>query len=198
MQHKRKDAVVELGLDPGKKTILVSGGSRGARSINNAMQYVERELSGRSDVQVLHATGEVNYEFYMSEINKGGPLEDNIIIRPYLHNMPMALAAADLAVFRAGAIGLAELAAKGVPAILVPYPYATANHQEFNAKAVEAAGAAKVILDKDLTGENLLEEIEKLLISDNELQAMKKAAKSLGRPDAAAEIAQQALNMVRK
>lgn len=63
---------------------------------------------------------------------------------------------------------------------------------------MEAAGAAKVILDKDLTGENLLEEIEKLLISDNGLQAMKKAAKSLGRPDAAAEIAQQALNMVRK
>lgn len=198
MQNKRKDAIVELGLNPSKKTILVSGGSRGARSINNAMQYVERELSGRSDVQVLHATGEVNYEFYMSEIKKGGLLEDNIIIRPYLHNMPMALAAADLAVFRAGAIGLAELAAKGVPAILVPYPYATANHQEFNAKAVEAAGAAKVILDKDLTGENLLEEIEKLLISDNGLQAMKKAAKSLGRPDAAAEIAQQALNMVRK
>ena len=112
--------------------------------------------------------------------------------------MPVALAAADLAVFRAGAIGLAELAAKGVPAVLVPYPYATANHQEFNAKAVEAAGAARVILDKELTGENLLEEIEKLLINDNQLQAMKKAAKSLGKPEAAAEIAQQALNLVRK
>jgi UDP-N-acetylglucosamine--N-acetylmuramyl-(pentapeptide) pyrophosphoryl-undecaprenol N-acetylglucosamine transferase len=92
----------------------------------------------------------------------------------------------------------AELTAKGVPAVLVPYPYATANHQEFNAKAVEAAGAAKVILDKELTGEKLLEEIEKLLINDNQLQAMKKAAKSLGRPEAAAEIAQQALNLVRK
>lgn len=66
------------------------------------------------------------------------------------------------------------------------------------AKAVEAAGAAKVILDKELTGEKLLEEIEKLLINDNQLQAMKKAAKSLGRPEAAAEIAQQALNLVRK
>mgnify|MGYP002245170118 FL=1 len=125
-------------------------------------------------------------------------MDDNIMIRPYLHNMPVALAAADLAVFRAGAIGLAELTAKGVPAVLVPYPYATANHQEFNAKAVEAAGAAKVILDKELTGEKLLEEIEKLLINDNQLQAMKKAAKSLGRPEAAAEIAQQALNLVRK
>ena len=187
MQKKRKDAVAELGLDANKKTILVSGGSRGARSINNAMQYVERELSGRSDVQVLHATGEVNYEYYMAEMRKAGSLDDNIMIRPYLHNMPVALAAADLAVFRAGAIGLAELTAKGVPAV-----------QEFNAKAVEAAGAAKVILDKELTGEKLLEEIEKLLINDNQLQAMKKAAKSLGRPEAAAEIAQQALNLVRK
>ena len=147
---------------------------------------------------MLHATGEANYEYYMSEMKKDGPLEANIIIKPYLHNMPVALAAADLAVFRAGAIGLAELAAKGVPAVLVPYPYATANHQEFNAKAVEAAGAARVILDKELTGENLLEEIEKLLINDNQLQAMKKAAKSLGKPEAAAEIAQQALNLVRK
>jgi UDP-N-acetylglucosamine--N-acetylmuramyl-(pentapeptide) pyrophosphoryl-undecaprenol N-acetylglucosamine transferase len=134
----------------------------------------------------------------MAEMRKAGSLDDNIMIRPYLHNMPVALAAADLAVFRAGAIGLAELTAKGVPAVLVPYPYATANHQEFNAKAVEAAGAAKVILDKELTGEKLLEEIEKLLINDNQLQAMKKAAKSLGRPEAAAEIAQQALNLVRK
>ena len=68
------------------------------------MQYVERELSGRSDVQVLHATGEVNYEYYMAEMRKAGSLDDNIMIRPYLHNMPVALAAADLAVFRAGAI----------------------------------------------------------------------------------------------
>ena len=120
MQKKRKDAVAELGLDANKKTILVSGGSRGARSINNAMQYVERELSGRSDVQVLHATGEVNYEYYMAEMRKAGSLDDNIMFRPYLHNMPVALAAADLAVFRAGAIGLAELTAKGVPAVLVP------------------------------------------------------------------------------
>lgn len=176
MQKKRKDAVAELGLDANKNYSCIRWKPR-ARSINNAMQYVERELSGRSDVQVLHATGEVNYEYYMAEMRKAGSLDDNIMIRPYLHNMPVALAAADLAVFRAGAIGLAELTAKGVPAVLIPYPYATANHQEFNAKAVEAAGAAKVILDKELTGEKLLEEIEKLLINDNQLQAMKKLQK---------------------
>ena len=102
---------------------------------------------------MLHATGDVNYEKYMAEITKRGGVGKNIIIKPYLHNMPVALAAADLAVFRAGAIGLAELMAKGVPSVLIPYPYATANHQEFNARAVEAKGAARVILDKELDGE---------------------------------------------
>ena len=197
LSNKRSEGVEFFGLDPEKKTILVSGGSRGAQSINKAMLYVEEALSGRHDVQVLHATGEANYEAYMQELNKKGSVDSNIIVKPYLHDMPMALAAADLAVFRAGAIGLAELTAKGIPSILVPYPYATANHQEFNARAVEAAGAARVILDKDLTGEKLLEEIEHLLIKDNALQRMKKAAKSLGRPGAAKEIAQQALQLVK-
>lgn len=197
LSNKREDAVKAFGLDPEKKTILVSGGSRGAQSINKAMLYVENALSGRHDVQVLHATGEANYEAYMKELTKKGELDDNIIVKPYLHDMPVALAAADLAVFRAGAIGLAELTAKGIPSVLIPYPYATANHQEFNARAVEAAGAAKVILDKELTGEKLLEEIEHLLIRSEELQKMKKAAKSLGKPSAAKDIAQQALQLVK-
>ncbi len=197
LSNKRSEAVKFFGLDAEKKTILVSGGSRGAQSINRAMLYVEEALSGRHDVQILHATGEANYDAYMEELSKKGTLDDNIIVKPYLHDMPMALAAADLAVFRAGAIGLAELTAKGIPSVLIPYPYATANHQEFNARAVEAAGAAKVILDKELTGEKLLEEIEHLLIRSEELQQMKKAAKSLGRPGAAKEIAQQALQLVK-
>lgn len=197
LSNKRDEAIKFFGLDADKKTILVSGGSRGAQSINKAMMYVEQALSGRHDVQVLHATGEANYDAYIKELEKDGKLEDNIIVKPYLHDMPMALAAADLAVFRAGAIGLAELMAKGIPSMLIPYPYATANHQEFNARAVEAAGAAKVVLDKELTGEKLLEEIEHLLIRDEELQQMKKAAKSLGRPGAAKEIAQQALQLIK-
>ena len=73
------------------------------------MLYVEQALSGRHDVQVLHATGEANYEEYIKELNKKGSVEDNIVVKPYLHDMPMALAAADLAVFRAGAIALRNL-----------------------------------------------------------------------------------------
>lgn len=197
LDKTKADAAKELGLDPDKKTVLVSGGSRGARSINNAMMDVELALSGRHDVQIIHATGDVNYDKYMADAAKKGGLGDNIIVRPYLHNMPVALAAADLAVFRAGAIGLAELMAKGVPSILAPYPYATANHQEFNARAVEAKGAAQVILDKELTGEKLLEAIENLLVHDNKLKKMQDAAKKLGRPQAAEIIARQALALLK-
>ena len=198
LQHEKLAAIKELGLDPNKKTILVSGGSRGARSINTAMLEAELALSGRQEVQVLHATGDVNYEKYMQEVKKLGGVGDNIVIKPYLHNMPVALAAADLAVFRAGAIGLAELMAKGVPSVLVPYPYATANHQEFNARAVEAKGAAKVILDKELNGERILEAIEHLLVHAKELEKMQAAAKSLGKPQAAETIAKQALSLSKK
>ena len=112
--------------------------------------------------------------------------------------MPVALAAADLAVCRAGAIGLAEITAKGIPSVLIPYPFATANHQEFNARAVEAAGAAKVILDKEMTGEKILEAIEYLLVHNEELTAMAEAAKKLGKPQAAEDIAKQALALLKK
>lgn len=198
LDNKREDALRELGLNPDKKTVLVSGGSRGARSINKAMLEAELALSGRHDVQILHATGNVNYEEYMEAVAERGGVQDNIIIKPYLHNMPMALAVADLAVFRAGAIGLAELMAKGIPSVLIPYPYATANHQEFNARAVEAGGAARVILDKDLTGEKILEMIEHLLVHEEELKSMQIAAKKLGKPQAAEVIAKQALALLKK
>ena len=110
--------------------------------------------------------------------------------------MPMALAAADLAVFRAGAIALRNLrqrACFGFNSV----PLCNCQPSGVYARAVEAAGAAKVILDKELTGEKLLEEIEHLLIRSEDLQKMKKVAKSLGRPGAAKEIAQQALQLVK-
>ena len=198
LQHERLAAIKELGLDPEKKTILVSGGSRGASSINTAMLEAELALSGRQEVQVLHATGDVNYKKYMQEITKRGGVGENIIIKPYLHNMPVALAAADLAVFRAGAIGLAELMAKGVPSVLVPYPYATANHQEFNARELEKAGAAKVILNKDLDERTLGSALTELLTEEGRLSAMADASRSLGKPHAADDIAQLVLDIACK
>ena len=134
----------------------------------------------------------------MKEITARGTVDKNIVIKPYLHNMPVALAAADLAVFRAGAIGLAELMACGIPSVLIPYPYATGNHQEYNARAIEKNGAARVILDKELTGEKILAIIEELLAQEKDLQEMKQKAKSLGRPEAASVIAKSALALIKK
>ncbi|MEG0831241.1 MAG: UDP-N-acetylglucosamine--N-acetylmuramyl-(pentapeptide) pyrophosphoryl-undecaprenol N-acetylglucosamine transferase, partial [Acidaminococcaceae bacterium] len=154
-------------------------------------------LAGRSDVQVLVATGEVGYRDFTKKVEKKVLLSDNIKVFPYLHEMPLALAVADLAVFRAGAVGLAELMAKGIPSILIPYPYATANHQEYNARAIERAGAATVILDQQLTGSVLLARIEELLQKKDKLQTMQAAAQALGKPEAGANIARQALALIK-
>ena len=201
MWERCQDDYEAFGLKPGVKTVLVSGGSRGARSINRAMVEVLRHYEGRSDVQIIHATGQGEYEDIMSRIKAAGidlNLSENLQVRPYLYNMPQAMAIADLAVFRAGATGLAELTAKGIPAILVPYPYAAENHQEFNARAVEKAGAAKVILNKDLTGEVLIKAIDELLSDEGRLQSMSQASKKLGRPQAADNIAELILELARK
>lgn len=198
LSHTRWEALKFFKLDVNKKTILIAGGSLGAASINKAAFQLEKDLSGRDDVQILHATGKNNYEAYRKQIEEAGGFKPNIHVSPYLYDMPMALAAADLAVFRAGAIGLAELTAKGIPSILVPFPYATGNHQEFNARALEAAGAAQVILDRELTGDVLHEKVERLLLHENELRQMKQAAEKAGRPEAAIEIAKQATALINK
>ena len=109
--------------------------------------------------------------------------------------MPFSLSCADLAVSRAGAIGLAELMARGIPSILVPYPYATANHQEYNARALKAQGAAEVILDRELTGETLYNVMERLLKDPDLLNMMHRGALKAGQKDAADRIAAEALAM---
>jgi len=194
----REDGLRDLGLSPGKLTILVAGGSRGARSINTAMADVHARFAGRPEIQILHATGSGEYNNIVGLLSGKGidvAKTGNISIVPYLYNMPQALAAADLAVFRAGAIGLAELTARGIPAVLVPYPYAAENHQEFNARVLESRGAALVIRDADLSGPRLADAIEALLGDPARLAAMAKASKELGRPKAAATIARLAIDL---
>lgn len=194
LEQDREKSYRELRLDPKLKTILVFGGSRGAKSINTAMVDVELQLSKRNDVQVLHATGEANYTDHMKALGAKGGVKDNVHVVPYLHNMPSALAVADLVVCRAGAIGLAEIMAKGIPAILIPFPFATGNHQEFNARALENKGAAKVILDKELTGKILLKQIQELFDNQDFLQDMHMAALGEGKPKAGQDIADRVMS----
>ncbi|MDT8901686.1 undecaprenyldiphospho-muramoylpentapeptide beta-N-acetylglucosaminyltransferase [Anaeroselena agilis] len=194
----RESGLRDLGLSPGKLTVLVAGGSRGARSINTAMADVHARFAGREGIQILHATGSAEYNNIVGLLAERGidvTKTGNISIVPYLYNMPQALAAADLAVFRAGAIGLAELTARGIPAILVPYPHAAENHQEFNARVLESRGAAVVIRDAALSGPRLADAIDALLGDRARLTAMAKASGELGRPEAAAAIARLAIDL---
>lgn len=200
MQQRQEGDYEAFGLRPNRKTILVSGGSRGARTINRAMVDVLKHYAGCKDVQILHATGKGEYEDIIARISAAGldlKQADNIVVKPYLYNMPQAMAIADLAVFRAGATGLAELTAKGIPAILIPYPYAAENHQEYNARAVEKAGAAKVILNKDLTAPVLVEAIDSVICHQDTLAAMAEASRKLGRPEAADTIGELIVELAR-
>ncbi|SJZ35555.1 undecaprenyldiphospho-muramoylpentapeptide beta-N-acetylglucosaminyltransferase [Selenihalanaerobacter shriftii] len=191
IQAKKKESCQELGLDIEKKIILVFGGSRGAKSINQAMKAVYKLAQKNSQIQVLHITGKNDFHrvkedattLGISELEKG-----NIIIKSYLYNMAAGLAAADLVISRAGATGLAEITARGIPAILIPYPYAAENHQEHNARSLEKRGAAKVILDDELTGEKLVKEVNNLIFDQDKLKSMAQASKKLGKPEAVENI----------
>src|SRR5690606_19725095 len=116
-----------LGITSLKPLLLVFGGSRGARPINEAMLAALDKLGQESNLLVYYITGQQDYEYVQDVLDSGIRSEEpgNIIIKPYVHDMPAALAAADLVVARAGATTIAELTARGIPAILIPSPYVT-------------------------------------------------------------------------
>lgn len=176
-----------FGLDPERRTLLVFGGSQGASAINRAMDTAVADFAD-SGFQVIWQTGEREHEDYKRHNGAG---DGCILVLPYLDNMPGAYAAADLAVTRAGAMTLAELAACGLPSVLVPLSTAAANHQEHNARAVETAGAARMILERDLTPQILGETVTGIIGDDDTREAMAAASRRVGRPRAAMHIAEQ-------
>jgi UDP-N-acetylglucosamine--N-acetylmuramyl-(pentapeptide) pyrophosphoryl-undecaprenol N-acetylglucosamine transferase len=151
-----------FGLSPGRKTLLVFGGSLGARSLNEAMKRSVLKFID-AGMNVIWQTG---FSANISEIQAQFTISSNICIREYITEMPIAYAAADLVVSRAGASTLAELATLMKAAILVPYPLAVKNHQEINARAYETSGAARVIRDYELA--SMLEPTVLELMDDNE------------------------------
>ncbi len=190
LARDRNEAREKMGLPPDGVLVLSFGGSQGARSINAAMAEVIRHFAGRKGLYFLHVTGPAGYDGFMAEIQKGIIVPDtgNITITSYLHDMPSALASADLVICRAGAATLAEVTAVGLPAILIPYPYAAANHQEYNARALEGKGAVVVIRDRDLSGGLLISQLERLASRPDLLAGMSRASRALGRPGALDDI----------
>jgi UDP-N-acetylglucosamine--N-acetylmuramyl-(pentapeptide) pyrophosphoryl-undecaprenol N-acetylglucosamine transferase len=179
----RDAARARFGIGSGETTVLVFGGSQGARSINKAA--IEAFAGAR--FHVLHAAGERD----VAELQAPGPHYD---LRGYIPNFGEALLASDLVVARAGG-SIFEVAAHGRPAVLVPYPYATADHQNTNAKFMERAGAAVVIEDSELTGPRLAQEVGRLLADPSRLAMMARASAALAKPDAARVIADEVLSV---
>ncbi|TAM77548.1 undecaprenyldiphospho-muramoylpentapeptide beta-N-acetylglucosaminyltransferase [bacterium] len=170
-----------LGLDPARPTLLAIGGSQGARKINQTLASLvtRRALDGW---QVIHVTGARDYEWMQAEEHDLAP-GNSVALLPYLDDMALGYAAADLVVARAGASTLAELAATGTASILVPYPFAAENHQARNAEVFTRAGAAVTIADNEVDGDRLWWTLVELR-APGKLEAMRAAARGLARDDA--------------
>ena len=178
---EREEARAALGIGAEERCVLVFGGSLGARSINEAAVAAFADAAYR----VLHVAGRRDF----ADLRAPGPHYD---LRDYVVPFGQALAAADLAVARAGG-SIFELAQYGLPAVLVPYPHATADHQTANARWMEDGGAAVVIADAELTPERLRAEVDAILLDPARLAAMAAAAARLARPDAARDVAAEVL-----
>lgn len=190
----RESARTLFGVSNDQSLVFSFGGSQGARSINKVMAKVLKAFENRRDVKFLHVTGKGQYEDFMEYCRKEGMelsvINNNQDIRvlPYMHDMPNALAAADLVISRAGAATLAEITARGIPCILIPYPHASENHQEYNARSLVNRGAGEIILDNELNGMLLVEKLNTMLADKNNLEKISKASFAMGKPDALDDI----------
>lgn len=175
-----------LGVGPDTFILLVMGGSQGARAINGLMMEGGTLLAEDGDLQVVHLSGEKDRAAVVEAYARTGL---NSVVVPYLREMEWAYAAADLAVCRAGAMTLTELAQSGTPSILVPYPYAVGDHQTANARIFEKRGAALLRDESGLTGDLLARLVISLRRDAAALKRMSDAARSLASPDAARKLA---------
>jgi UDP-N-acetylglucosamine--N-acetylmuramyl-(pentapeptide) pyrophosphoryl-undecaprenol N-acetylglucosamine transferase len=195
---RRAGARERFGLDPDLPTVLVFGGSQGARQLNRAV--IGAQGSWHTErLQILHAAGRRLYDESVADwqralaTNSGGPPSRVV---DFIDTMADAYAAADVVVCRAGATSIAELTVLGIPAVLVPYPHATGDHQTRNAQALAQAGGAVVIADDELDAASLVAAVEPLLTDPVRHHAVATAARAFGRPDAAANVARLLLDLL--
>lgn len=181
----RESAAARLGLSPTLQTLVVMGGSQGARRINDSVIDLIRAGALPDRWQLLHLTGESEYERVREAARAIS--SKRYVARPYLDDMAGAYAVADLLITRAGASTLAELAALGKPAILVPYPHAAGGHQAINAAGIEARGAAVVVTDRQLQ-DGTLPELVAQTLEPSRLEAMTRAAQASRSGDAVTAI----------
>lgn len=195
---RRAAARERFGLRPDLPTLLVFGGSQGARQLNRAI--VDAQARWHTDrLQILHAAGrslfaESAAAWERARASTGGGPASRLV--DFIDDMSDAYAAADVVVCRAGATSIAELTVLGIPAVLVPYPHATGDHQTRNAEALANAGGAEMVPDDELDGASLVTAVEPLLTDPERHAAVATAARAFGRPDAATNVARLLLDLL--
>jgi len=183
-----------FGLNPRKRTLLITGGSQGAQSINRlvlaALPILERQSSW---LQILHSTGAVGYEEARAAYSRSAI---HAAVQPFIEDMPSAYAVSDLALCRAGGTTLAELTALGVPAVLIPLPSAANDHQRCNASCLAREGGAIIVDQSDLTPAHFARIVLGLLHNRTCLARMRAASLRLGRPAAARNVVRRLLRLL--
>lgn len=182
----------EMGLDENKLTLAIMGGSQGAKSVNNTVVELMKEFSQELNMQVIFQTGKKNYSEVTERLKQFYPnweQDSNLIIKPYFDNMIAVLKSSDIVISRAGSLSLSEICASEVAPIIIPYPYAAANHQRINAKTLLENGACIYIEDKDLEPNTLRETIVELLNNPVKMNYLKQNASYLAKFDATKQIA---------
>ena len=193
LELNKQDARKKLGIED-KLTVVVTGGSQGAKRINSALINSLENIFSKYDVQILHQTGKKNFDDVAEELKKVYPEyknNKNYILKPYFDDMYVPLVASDIAVSRSGSSSLSEICISGLASILIPYPHAAADHQRKNAKEMESQGASLYLEDADCTPENLCRLLELLIGNTRELIRLQNNAKKLAKPEATENIIKQ-------
>lgn len=198
----REEALHTLSLDAGRRTVAFTGGSQGAKAINDCVRDMLVELLDcYPDLQVIHQAGGQNLaelQASLPETLKGPRYQGRYLLRDYFPDMALVYSASDLVVARAGAMTIAELTACGLPSVFIPYPYAAQNHQMHNARYLESRGGARVISQDGLSSAVLLKELCSLLDDKERMGQMAAVMKGMGRPQAAKDLADQLLRLSSK
>ncbi|NQV50076.1 MAG: undecaprenyldiphospho-muramoylpentapeptide beta-N-acetylglucosaminyltransferase [Candidatus Marinimicrobia bacterium] len=180
----RAESAHFFGLNPELPTLFILGGSQGARAINRHFIEKASHYLDKLGMQILWQTGKADFEFCQKQISSN----PRVVLRPFIKEMAKAYSLADLMVCRSGAMTLTEINHFGIPAILIPLPTSAANHQEFNARSQEKAGAARVILEPELGEGAFLPLLTEIFTNKESLRKMSKASTNLTRPNATQNI----------
>lgn len=174
--------------DQGKPVLLVFGGSQGSRTINLAVAGAAEKLVTELDLQIFHVTGQKLYEETLDRLSDAAKSCPAYHLTPFCHQMNEWMQVSDIALCRSGSVSLSELFVAGLPSILIPFPFAAADHQRKNARFAVEKGAAFMVEDSELSADTLFQHIQKIVQSPDRLAAMKTSALSLAKPNATANI----------